>query len=153
MESLDELMKPELIWFLVGIVLLILEFSIPGLLIFFFGVGACIVATLCMIFDLSLNIQLTVFLLSSGILLLSLRKWMKKIFMGKVTTANVEFDDLEDDVIGRTVVVIAKITPEIPGIVEVNGTNWTATAKTTIKAGQPVKVIHKKNLTLTVKPL
>lgn len=152
MEVLEELNHPEVIWFLIGIVLLILEFSIPGLLIFFFGAGACIVATLCLIFDMSLNVQLIIFLLSSGILLISLRKWMKKIFMGSETNG-LEVNDLDDDVIGKTAIVIQKITPEITGKVELNGTYWTAKATTSIKVGQPVKVIDKDNLTLNVELL
>ena len=53
METLKEFLKPELIWFLVGIVLLVMEFVSPGLIIAFFGLGACVVAVVCLFTDIS----------------------------------------------------------------------------------------------------
>lgn len=149
MAPLKEWMQPELIWFIAGIALLIAEFAIPGLVIFFFGVGALLVATLCFLFDLSLNAQLLIFLLSSLILLLSLRRWMKKIFMGR-TSAQAELDDNLSDFIGRRAVVIQKITPTLPGKVDFNGTRWTAEAGYPISKGEAVEIIGKDNLTLKV---
>lgn len=32
--------KPELVWFIIGLVLFLLELVLPGFVIFFFGVGA-----------------------------------------------------------------------------------------------------------------
>ncbi|MCK4689902.1 MAG: NfeD family protein, partial [Candidatus Marinimicrobia bacterium] len=80
MEAIREFLKPELIWFLLGLVMLLMEFVLPGLIIFFFGVGACIVALICLILPISLNLQLVIFIISSVILLLTLRKWLKGIF-------------------------------------------------------------------------
>jgi membrane protein implicated in regulation of membrane protease activity len=151
-DTVKEWLRPELIWFLAGIGLLIAELAIPGLVIFFFGVGACLVATLCLIFDLSLNLQLLIFLLSSTILLISLRKWVGKIFMGRMSSKQ-EFNDIDADFIGRRAVVEVKITPDVPGKVEMNGTLWTATAGVSIPKGTPVQVIGKENLTLKVKSL
>jgi len=48
-DSIKEYLKPELIWFLAGLLLLLLEFAAPGLIVFFFGVGACIVAIVCLV--------------------------------------------------------------------------------------------------------
>ena len=152
METAKDWLRPELIWFLAGIGLLIAELAIPGLVIFFFGVGACLVATLCLIFDLSLNAQLLIFLLSSTILLISLRKWVGKIFMGR-SSGNQEFDDVDADFIGRQAVVEVKIVPDSPGKVEFNGTLWAATADIPIAKGARVQVTGKNNLTLKVKPL
>ena len=47
METLKDFFKPELIWILVGIILFVMEFGVPGLIVFFFGVGACAVAVVC----------------------------------------------------------------------------------------------------------
>jgi membrane protein implicated in regulation of membrane protease activity len=152
METAREWLRPELIWFLAGIALLIAELAVPGLVIFFFGVGACLVATLCLIFDLSLNLQLLIFLLSSTIFLISLRKWVGKIFMGRMSS-NQEFDDVDADYIGKQAVVEFKIMPDVPGKVEFNGTLWMATADMSISKGTPVQVIGKNNITLKVKPL
>lgn len=152
METFREWMQPELVWFIAGMVLLIAEFAVPGLVIFFFGVGALLVATLCFLFDLSLNTQLLIFLLSSLILLLSLRRWMKKIFIGK-TNAESELDDMTSDFIGRKALVTDRITPSMPGKIELNGTHWNAESDQTIPKGVPIQIIGKNNLTLLVKPI
>lgn len=151
METANEWLRPELIWFLVGIGLLIAEFAIPGLVIFFFGVGACIVATLCLIFDLPLNLQLLIFILSSTILLISLRKWVGKIFVGRVSGYQ-EMDDENADLVGRRAFAEARIAPDVPGRIELNGTLWRAISDVTIPKGTPVEVIEKQNITLKVKP-
>ena len=152
MESIKEFFKPEIIWFIIGIALLVAEFAIPGLVVFFFGVGACIVATILLIFDLPLAWQLFIFIISSVILLFSLRRWLAKIFVGR-TIGEKEYQEIEDDFIGRRGMVTAEIKPNIPGKIELNGTGWKAEADEIIKKGTPVEVIDKDNITLKVKPL
>ena len=49
LDAIKEFLTPEIIWFLVGLVLLILEFAMPGLIIGFFGVGAWVVAIVCLV--------------------------------------------------------------------------------------------------------
>ena len=39
-DAIKDYLSPEVVWFLAGLALLILEFAMPGLVIFFFGVGA-----------------------------------------------------------------------------------------------------------------
>ena len=39
METLKDFLKPEIIWFLIGILLLIMELFVPGLIVMFFGLG------------------------------------------------------------------------------------------------------------------
>ena len=62
MENFKELLKPELIWFIAGLIMLLAEFAMPGLIIFFFGVGAWLVALICLFIDISINIQLIILL-------------------------------------------------------------------------------------------
>lgn len=152
MESLKDFFKPEIIWFLIGIALLIAEFAIPGLVVFFFGVGACIVATLLLVFNISFTWQLFIFLLSSLILLFSLRKWLAKIFMGRVA-GEVEYAEIEDDFFGKRGMVINEINPKMPGKIEINGVGWKAEADEKIKVGTPVEIVGKDNITFKVKPL
>ncbi|NQT24122.1 NfeD family protein [candidate division KSB1 bacterium] len=153
MDAIKEFFKPEIIWFIIGIALLIMEFAIPGLVVFFFGVGACIVATLLLIFhEMSLTWQLIIFLSSSLILLFSLRKWLAKIFIGRVIGEK-EYQEIEDDFIGHHGIVIAEIKPKFSGKIELNGTGWNAEADEVIKKGTPVEIIGKDNLTLKVKQL
>jgi len=152
MDVIREYLRPELIWFLIGIALLVLEFMLPGLIVFFFGVGACIVALVCLFTNIGINSQLIIFILSSVASLVLLRKWLKGIFMGHVTSKQDITQDLEDFV-GQRAVVVQKITPKMPGKVELHGTNWEAEADEEIEEGQAVEVIGKDNITLKVKGL
>jgi membrane protein implicated in regulation of membrane protease activity len=150
METLQDYLKPELIWFLVGLLLLLAEFAIPGLVIFFFGVGAWVVALWCAITDISINTQLIVFIVSSVLSLVLLRKWLKGIFLGH-SSAHQELTEDLAEFVGERVAVKAAITPQQPGKVELHGTDWTAVAEETIPAGTQVEIIGKENLTLRVK--
>jgi membrane protein implicated in regulation of membrane protease activity len=153
MEQLKEFLRPELIWFLVGLVLLIMEFILPGLIIFFFGVGAWIVAILCLLssyVDGSINAQLIIFIISSVLSLLILRKWVKGVFLGHSGAKQ----DLKEDInefIGERAIVVEAITPKAGGKVEFHGTNWEARADGDIAAGAVVEIIDKDNITLKVK--
>ena len=72
MDTLRDFLRPEIIWFLVGLVLLVMEFALPGLIIGFFGIGAWIVAAVCLITEIGLNAQLAIFIVSSVLSLLLL---------------------------------------------------------------------------------
>ena len=152
MKQLKEFLKPELIWFLVGLVLLIMEFALPGLIIGFFGIGAWIVALVCLITDIGINTQLIIFIISSVLSLLLLRKWLKGVFVGHVKSKQDMTADL-NEFIGERVVVKEKITPKAGGKVELHGTNWEAYADEEIEAGAIVEIIEKDNITLKVKTL
>ena len=150
MESLKEFLKPELIWFLIGIALLFMEFMLPGLIIFFFGVGACVVALVCLFVDISLNWQLAIFIVSSLASLLLLRKALKGVFIGHVTGSQDGKENLEE-YLGQRVIVKKTIVPKIGGTVEFHGANWEAQADEEIKEGNVAEIIDKDNLTLKVK--
>jgi len=152
METIGEFLKPEVIWFLIGVVLLIMEFAVPGLIIFFFGVGACIVSGVCFLTDISLNAQLIIFIVSSVVLLLCLRKWVKAIFIGHVKAKQNMREDM-NEFFGQKAIVISKIVPNLGGKVEFHGTNWEAEADEEIEEGVTVKITGKDNLTLKVKVL
>lgn len=144
----------ELLWFLVGLVLLVSELALPGFVIIFFGVGAWITALLVGFGLLtSFNAQLLVFLVTSVLALVLFRKQGKKYFEGRVSgiwNPRASMEDLR----GERAVVISAITPNIPGgKVEYHGTTWNAEADVPIPQGQPVEIIERKNLLLIVKPL
>ncbi len=152
MDTLKDFLKPELIWFLVGLVLLIVEFVMPGLIIAFFGVGAWIVAIICLCIDIPLNAQLLIFIVTSVLSLLLLRKWLKGIFMGHVVSKQDIKENLEE-FIGQRAVVKERIVPNGRGKVEFHGTDWTAEADEEIAEGTAVEIIGKDNITLKVKAL
>ena len=110
MEKLAEIFKPELIWFLLGLIMLLLEFVLPGLIIFFFGIGAWIVAFICLITNPSLNLQLLIFIIVSVILLVSLRKWLRGLFIGR-TDAQRDLEKHLEDIIGQKAIVTRAIKP------------------------------------------
>ena len=151
-DTMDEWLKPELIWFVIGLILIILEFLIPGLITIFFGIGAWIVSVICLFLDISLNLQLSIFLISSVLLLVSLRKWFKALFTRKPGTGRAE-DEVADEFIGQKAVVTEKITPNRKGRVEFRGSYWTAESYETIPEGASVEILDKDNITLIVKSL
>ena len=153
MDAIKDFLKPELIWFLVGLLLLIFEFMLPGLIIAFFGVGAWLVALLCLLSDYvqgSINTQLIIFILASVLSLLCLRRWLKGIFMGHIVSKQDMTENLEE-FMGQRAVVIETITPKAGGKVEFHGTNWAAFADVEIAEGSVVEIIGKENITLKVK--
>jgi membrane protein implicated in regulation of membrane protease activity len=152
MDTIKDFLQPEIIWFLVGLALLILEFILPGLIIAFFGVGAWIVALVCLITDIGINTQLIIFIIASVLSLLCLRKWLKGIFLGHAVSKQNLKENL-DEFVGQKAVVKEKIVPKAGGKVEFHGTNWLAQADEEIAEGATVQIISKDNITLKVKSL
>jgi len=148
MESLNEWLKPEIIWFVIGLVLLIMEFSSPGLIIAFFGLGAWIVAGVTLFIDISLTTQLVIFLISSILLLVTLRKGLRKVFkLDSIVPQNEE-----DDFIGQHAVVTKKISPNEPGKVEFKGADWEAESEIELAVGAHVTIIGRESIKFIVKP-
>ncbi|MBC8378858.1 MAG: NfeD family protein [Planctomycetes bacterium] len=152
MDWFKDFLKPEFIWALIGLILLMMEFAAPGLIVFFFGIGAWIVALICLFADISVNTQLVIFLISSIALLLVLRKWIRGIFVGHVYSKQNAGEDLQEFV-GHKVLVNNAIIPPQTGSVELNGVDWKAQADCEIQAGKMVEIVGRDNLTLIVKPL
>lgn len=148
---MNELFKPSLIWFIIGLVLILSEFVLPGIVLLFFGVGAWVVCIICLVADISLNTQLVIFLVSSVLLLIFLRKWLKTMFVGKTTESS--SDRTREEFVGKNAIVTKKIEPGIPGRVEIRGTQWNAESDSTIEESQPVEIVDMDNITLIVKPI
>jgi len=140
----------ELIWFVVGLIMLLLELVLPGLIIAFFGIGAWLVALFCWIFPrMSVNWQLLIFMVTSIGLLVLLRKRMAKIFTGKTSDDNTEGVDVED-FLDQKARVIETIRPGAEGKIEFHGTEWRAEADEEIAAGTAVRIIAQKSTILKV---
>lgn len=152
MDTLQEWLTPPVIWFVAGAVLLLLEFSSPGVIIFFFGIGAWLVAVLCLLFDLTINVQLAIFIISSLLLLVSLRRWFKDVFQGRMETGTAA-DDRLAEFVGKKAIVTKAIKVKTGGRVEFRGTHWNAEAEADIPEGTPVEIIDKNNITLIVTAL
>ena len=149
MEGLNEWLKPEIIWFLIGLVLLVLEFSAPGLIIAFFGIGAWVVALVTLFVDISLTTQLFIFLIASVLMLIFLRKSLKKVFK----IESIEDQNEQEDFIGKRAIVTVKISADNPGKVELNGTEWEAESSTEISKGAAVTIVDRRSIKFIVEPI
>lgn len=139
--------KPEIIWFFIGLALALLEFGIPGLIILFFGIGAWVTALSCMMFDIGLNGQIIIFMISSLLSILLLRKSLKKMFFKE--DPNKE-ETLADEFIGQMAVVQTKIAQDKPGKVTFKGAEWEASSDMELKVGQSVTIVGKDSIKLIV---
>ncbi|MCU0474027.1 MAG: NfeD family protein [Bacteroidales bacterium] len=143
--------KPEILWFIIGLVLFLLELVIPGFVIFFFGVGAWITALLCLIAEPGINLQVVVFAVTSILSLLIFRKMIQKRFF---YVREDRSDAVEDEFSGKEALVVADFDADKRGKVDFKGTTWKAEtdSKSDIKAGQIVIILEKENFKLKVEP-
>lgn len=143
---------PEIIWFVIGLILIMLEFTIPGIILVFFGIGAWIVTVLVYADILqSVTSQLFVFGAASLILLLVLRRWVKDKFYGHITGSQDLLQNL-DEFAGMKVHVLSDVVPgRTEGIVEFKGTNWSAVSDEEIKSGETAVIVKNDGLTLVIK--
>ncbi|MDA3844458.1 MAG: NfeD family protein [Candidatus Kapabacteria bacterium] len=143
----ESFLNPTLIWFLIGLVFLLLELVTPGLIALFFGIGAWVTTISCLFFDIGTDGQIVIFIASSLLSLVLLRNNLKKRFFieGKSPVS------LENEFIGKIAVVEQEIKINIPGRVSFKGTSWNATSDMDIAKGLPVEIIAKDSITLIVK--
>jgi len=145
---MDILQDPAVIWFLVGLGLLLLELALPGLVILFFGAGAWVTALVCAVTDISLNWQIFIFLIASLLGLVLLRRYLKKRFFSKTDK---ETEDQLEEFIGKKARAIDDFK-DGSGKVEFKGTRWSARCDEPVKKGDWVTIMSKESLIFTVKP-
>ena len=131
------LFNPTLLWFLLGLALILLEFVVPGVILVFFGIGAWATAvTTYFGLTASFQSQLLVFAISSILLLVVLRKWIKDKFYGHVGDVQDQTKNL-DEFSGQSVVVLEDVIPnKMEGAVEFKGARWRAVSDEHIKNGE-----------------
>lgn len=143
---MDIFYNAAVIWFIIGFAFFLLEFVVPGLILFFFAVGAWIVAILSFFLDLSINAQLIIFLASSLLTILLFRKWVKKILWVKNHSS-----EIEDEFIGKSGRAETFIGPRQNGKVDFKGTSWDAKSEDIIEKGEEITVIGNESILLIVK--
>ena len=132
------ILSSSLIWFLVGVAVLIAELALTGFILIFFTAGCWIVALVTWLFDIDLTGQIVLFIVSSLTLLFTLRKYSLKIFKGKTRDS---IDDLyTESKIGKTAITTKTISPNMPGEIKVMGSFWRAIAEVEIEEGQSVLI-------------
>lgn len=151
--------NPTIIWLTLAVVLLLLEFSIPGVLVIFFSFGAFVVTLLTWIVPISINLQLIIFLSVSVASLVILRRRLTSVFHGKSKRegeAGGVDNDLDDSYVGRIATVTTDITPGTQGRVEMYGSTWSAEAAPgapAMHSGDRVKIVSRSGLILIVRPV
>jgi len=144
---MENFLTAAVIWIIIGFVLFLLEFVIPGLILFFFAVGAWIVAILCLFLDMSINAQLIIFLVSSVASILLLRKGLSKILLKRKHPSEL----LEDEFLGKTAKAETDISPGHNGKIDFKGTTWQAASEDTIEKGDNVIIVGNESILLHVK--
>lgn len=142
--------RPELFWFILGLVLFLMELVIPGFFIFFFGLGAWVTALICLLGspESITNVQIIIFAVTSTLTLVALRKIIQKKFFNKGTLS----EEVEDEFTGREALATSDFGGNKNGKVEFKGTTWTAESVSEIKEGQRVRIIEKESFKLIVEP-
>jgi len=140
------------VWFLIGLVLVIIEFFLPGVILVFFGIGAFVAALTTWIgLTRSLPSQLIVFAVGSLLLVLSLLRWVRNRFLGHASQPRNGSTDL-DDFSGKIVKVIRNISPgSRDGRVEYKGTQWTALSNEEISEGDLAEILETEGIVLKVR--
>jgi inner membrane protein len=147
--DLSFLSKPELFWFIVGMVLFVMELVVPGFVIFFFGIGAWITALICLVAHPGTDLQIIIFAISSVLALIGLRRIIqKKFFFSKEGLS----EAVEDEFTGKEALALMDFGLEKQGKIEFKGTTWKAESLSEIKEGQTVIIINKESFKLIVKP-
>ena len=143
---MNDILTAPVIWFIIGFVFLLLEFMLPGLILFFFAVGAWIVGLVLLFSPLSINLQLLIFIASSGFTILIFRKWLKSLLWHRKDSREL----LEEEFLGRTAIADTNIMPGENGKVSFKGTTWDATSEDVILKGSNVTIVGNDSILLIV---
>jgi membrane protein implicated in regulation of membrane protease activity len=141
------IISPILAWFLAGIAFYVIELILPGFVIFFFGAGAWCVALTLAVLDLSLSVQLMIFISCSLISLLLLRSWLRTVFLGD-SSEQADSVTMTDE--PATGMVVEAIVPPGQGRVQYGGSYWNAVADEPVPENTVVQVVEKKDLLIKV---
>ena len=144
--------NPTTVWFVLGLILALSEFAVPGVILIFFGVGAWIVAASTYLgLTGSFESQVLLFSISSIAILIFLRKWIKGKYYGHVSDVQDLTQNL-DEFTGKSVVVIKDVIPGKPGgTVEFKGSTWSAVSDEYNKNGEFAIITEIDGITLKIK--
>ena len=143
-------MDSAIIWFLIGLGLILAEFAVPGVILVFIGAAAWVVALLDWMGVDSLSVQLWVFGLVSVGLVVFARRYVKTWFTGKESNGA---SDVDEEFVGQVVMVVKAIGDGDDGLVELKGARWKAVSNSDLEEGDHAEVVERDNLTLKVVPL
>jgi len=137
------------IWLIASGIFFICEIITVGFLVFWLGVGA-LIAMLVSFFTSNIIVQMSVFVISSGLLILLTRSLVNKISKKDVVPTNVY------SLIGKKAVVTEDIDWVTgKGQIKFEGEIWSAKSKEQINipAGSEVEIVSIEGVKAFVKPL
>ena len=136
-------------WLIASGAFFIGEILTVGFLLFWFGI-ACLLAMVVSFFTSNIIIQMVVFLVSSVILILSTKPFVKKFINKKTILTNA------NSLIGKKAIVIKEINNlQGTGQIKIGGEIWSAQneSDTSISENQEVEIIKIEGVKLIVKQL
>ncbi len=139
-------------WIVLGLILIVLEFLIPGLVVIFLGFGAFFVALLHWTGILENWASSTgVWILSSFIFLLLLRSLFQRYLPGERHKGSTDEDE---GIFGAVVEVVAPVNAEDnTGRIKFRGVTWPATCiEGQIQAGEKAKIVFRNDMTWVIEP-
>lgn len=143
--------EPFVLWFLAGLVLVLLEFAAPGVILVFIGLGAWAAAlTTWLGWTTTMASQMTVFAIASVIFLVGLRNLCKGWFMGLSKSGDAR--ETDEEFRDKEARVVTAITPDLAGKVEFKGASWNARSTAALNPGDMAVIVERDGLLLTVRP-
>ena len=136
-------------WVVTGLLMILLELFLPGMVLGFLGASALIVAALVWWGWLDTWVPaLTTWFILSLVLLLTLRGLFQRFFGGE---SRRQSTDEDQDAYGAIVDVVETIAPEQQGRIHYRGSTWQAVCyDDTIEAGAKAMLIYRENLVWVV---
>ncbi len=131
------------VWLVVFLLLVILEFATINLVSIWFALGALVSFFVSLYVD-NTTIQVAIFVIVSFLSILLTRKFVQKLRTKKPERVNL------DSVIGKIGTVTEKITRYNPGEVKVGGKRWTAISEESIEKDSHVKILAIDGVKLVV---
>ncbi len=147
------MIDPALYWLVIGVMLFFLEMAVPGFILFFFGMGAVVTALAAWMTPISVAWQLALFICTSLVLVLGLRKFLQNKFFTPVEKEGRADLDVVRVIPGDKGVVSMTIVPPAEGRIKYSGTSWRASADEQIEAGEIVAVVYQKDLVVHVEKI
>ena len=137
------------IWLIASGIFFIYEIITVGFLVFWLGVGA-LIAMIVSLFTSNIIVQMSVFVISSGLLIFATRPLVNKISKKDVVPTNVY------SLIGKKAIVTEEINWVTgKGLIKFEGEVWSAKSKeqVNIPVGSEVEIVSIEGVKAFVKPL
>lgn len=131
-------------WFLLFVILLLVEIITVNLVSIWFSIGALFSCVVSLFID-NLYIQILIFIIVSIVSLLLTKPIVKKLRIRNIEKTNL------DSVIDKIGVVTQNITSVDAGEIKIMGKKWTAISNENLFVGDRVKVLNISGVKLIVK--